>query len=311
MNNEKATNSMTDDAGNNRLMSRRELGKALSRTGLALAASALAAKVGLAADGAPAPLAPATTPDSMAHGMHMDHDMTDYGIPAGPPQQVAMLVYPEMTALDLIGPNQVLAGLMNINVHLVWKDRSLITTDTGIPIQPTMTFKDCPNALTVLFVPGGSRGTVALMDDPAVLDFLAHQGQTARYVTSVCTGALVLGAAGLLKGYRATSHWAFRDLLPLMGATLAPGRVVEDRSRITGGGVTAGIDFGLHLAAKLRNEKYAKAMQLGLEYDPQPPYHAGTPAGAGADITQMLRALYEPTWDGAQAAAVRARKRLS
>ncbi len=284
-------------------MTRREMAHWLGRAGLALSAGSL---LDMSASAADAPITrPVAAPAAPAHSME------EYGVPTGPPQQVAMLVYPGMTALDLIGPNQILASLMNIDVHLVWKDRGLITTDTGIPIQPTMTFKNCPDALTVLFVPGGSDGTVALMNDPVVLDFLAQKGKTARYVTSVCTGSLVLGAAGLLKGYRATSHWAFRDLLPLMGATVVAERFVEDRSRITGGGVTAGIDFGLYLASKLRNEKYAKAMQLGLEYDPQPPYHAGTPAGAGTDITQMMRALYEPIWNGAQAAAVRAQKRLS
>ncbi len=279
----------------------------LGRAGLALSAGSLLDTSASAAD------SPVTSPVAgpVAAPAAPAHSMEEYAVPTGPPQQVAMLVYPGMTALDLIGPNQILASLMNINVHLVWKDRGLITTDTGIPIQPTMTFKNCPDALTVLFVPGGADGTVALMDDPVVLDFLTQKGKTARYVTSVCTGSLLLGAAGLLKGYQATSHWAFRDLLPLMGATVVAERFVEDRNRITGGGVTAGIDFGLHLAAKLRNEKYAKAMQLGLEYDPQPPYHAGTPAGAGADITQMMRALYEPIWNGAQAAAVRAQKRLS
>lgn len=286
-------------------MTRREMAHWLGRAGLALSAGSLLATSASAAE--PPVAKPLAAPD---HSMP-DRSMEEYGVPTGPPQQVAMLAYPGMTALDLIGPNQILASLMNIDVHLVWKDKNLITTDTGIPLQPTLTFKDCPDNLTVLFVPGGSEGTVALMNDPVVLDFLAQKGKTARYVTSVCTGSLVLGAAGLLKGYRATSHWAFRDLLPLMGATSTAGRFVEDRNRITGGGVTAGLDFGLYLAAKLRNAKYAKAMQLGLEYDPHPPYHAGTPMGAGADITQMMQTLYRPTWEEAHAAAVQAQKRLS
>ena len=285
-------------------MTRRELGRAAGRTGLALAAAAVLARAGQAAP-------PAETSAQTAMSESMKRSMDGYGVPDGPPQQVAMLAYPGMTALDLIGPNQVLAGLMNISVNLVWKDKNLITTDSGVLIQPNLTFQDCPNNLTVLFVPGGSEGTVALMNDPVVLDFLAKKGKTARYVTSVCTGSLVLGAAGLLKGYRATSHWAFRDLLPLMGATVAAERFVEDCNRLTGAGVTAGLDMSFHLAAKLRNENYAKAMELGLEYDPHPPFHAGTPAGAGADITQMLRGLYQPTWNGAQAAAMLAQKRLA
>ena len=292
-----------DTQDNQEKMTRRELGRAAGRTGLALAAAAVLARAGQAAP--PAVQTPAAMTDSMKHSMD------GYGVPDGPPQQVAMLAYPGMTALDLIGPNQVLAGLMNITVNLVWKDKSLITTDSGVVIQPNLTFQECPDALTVLFVPGGSEGTVALMSDPVVLNFLAQKGKTARYVTSVCTGSLVLAAAGLLRGYRATSHWAFRDLLPLMGATVVAERFVEDRNRLTGAGVTAGLDMSFYLASKLRNEKYAKVMELGLEYDPHPPFHAGTPAGAGADITQMLRGLYQPTWDGAQAAARKAHTRFT
>lgn len=280
--------------GDGRRISRREL----TTGGLALVASALAAKLGLAADMA------------MPHDPHMKHDMAGYGIPSGPPQQIAMLAYPNMTALDLVGPHQILAALGNVNVHVVWKDTNPLTTDAGLVVRPTMALRDCPDDLTVLFVPGGSRGTVPLMDDPEVVDFLARKGRTARYVTSVCTGSLLLGAAGLLRGYRATSHWGFRDLLPLMGATLVAERVVEDRNRITGAGVTAGIDFGLRLAALLRNEKHAKSLQLTLEYDPQPPYRAGTPSGAGADITHMLLAAFEPTYEQGQAAARRAQQRL-
>lgn len=240
----------------------------------------------------------------------MKHDMTGYGIPDGPPQQIAMLVYPHMTALDLVGPNQIFAWMGNVEVHLVWKDKNLIVSDTGIPIQPTMTLKDCPDNLTILFVPGGSRGTIPLMDDAEMLDFLAQKAKTARYVTSVCTGSLLLGAAGLLNGYRATSHWAYRDLLAQMGATPTAERVVEDRNRITGAGVTAGLDFGLRLVSRLRNDKHAKSLQLVLEYDPQPPFQAGTPAGAGADITHMLRTATAPLHEQAEAAALRAHERL-
>ena len=295
-----------DNTDQENKMTRREMAHWLGRAGLALSAGSLLAPASAAEPSAVTPAAAKPAAVTAA-----DHSMKDYGVPTGPPQKVAMLAYPGMTALDLIGPNQVLSGLMNIEVHLVWKDKSLISTDSGVVIQPNLTFKDCPENLTVLFVPGGAEGTVALMNDPVVLDFLRHKGKTARYVTSVCTGSLILGAAGLLKGYRATSHWAFRDLLPLMGATLVAERFVEDRNRITGAGVTAGLDMSFHLASKLRNEKYAKAMELGLEYDPQPPYHAGTPAGAGADITQMLQALYTPVHEGAQAAATQAKKRLA
>lgn len=184
--------------------------------------------------------------------------------PAGGPLRVAMLVHPDMVLLDLVGPQTVFSLLMG-EVHLVGKDRRPVSTDVGIPITPTTTYAECPAEVDVLFVPGGLKGSVSLMDDPETLAFLADRGARARFVTSVCTGSLLLGAAGLLDGYRAISHWYVRDLLPLMGALPAPGRVVEDRNRVTGGGVTAGIDFGLTLAARLRGEDYARRIQLVIE----------------------------------------------
>ena len=212
-----------------------------------------------------------------------------------PPQasqlEVGMLLYPHLTLLDLLGPQTVLSG--HANIHLVWKTRDTIRTDTGIGIQPTTTFSECPQDLDVLFVPGGP-GMIPAMLDPEVLAFLAARGAKAKYVTSVCSGSVILGAAGLLRGYRATSHWAATDLLPLFGAEITEGRVVTDRNRITGGGVTAGIDFGLVLLAKLRGEEVAKMSQLALEYDPQPPFHAGSPKGAGPVLTQRLLAAMEP-----------------
>jgi cyclohexyl-isocyanide hydratase len=163
------------------------------------------------------------------------------------------------------------------DVHLVAGSRDPVRTDVGIPVQPAMTFDECPSDLDVVFVPGGLAGSIAAMGDQATLAFLADRGSRARWVTSVCTGSLVLGAAGLLKGYKATSHWDVRDLRPLMGAEVSEDRVVTNRNRITAGGVTAGIDFGLALAAQLRGEDYAKRIQLSLEYDPKPPYSAGSP----------------------------------
>ena len=198
--------------------------------------------------------------------------------------QVGMLLYPELTLIDLIGPQTVLAARSDI--HLIWKTKDLIYSDRGIGIKPNATLDDCPRDLDVLFVPGGP-GMVPVMRDKPVLDFLADRGQRARYVTSVCTGALVLGAAGLLKGYRATTHWAARDVLPVFGAEPVKQRVVVDRNRITGGGVTAGLDFGYVLLAALRGEKAAKVMQLLMEYDPQPPFNAGSPENAGPEITAL------------------------
>jgi len=227
----------------------------------------------------------------------------------GPRLQMAMLVYPQFTALDLIGPHTMLAGLMNVDVHLVWKDKQPIPVDRGsLAIIPTTTLRECPKDLDLLFVPGGAEGTSAVMNDDAVLDFLADRGSRAKYVTSVCTGSLALGCAGLLKGYRATSHWAFVDMLPLVGATPVPERVVEDRTRITGAGVSAGIDFGLVVAARLRGRVYAEMLQLVNEYNPQPPFDAGSPAKAGPGMTAHLRSALGPTMEEFRAGAKRARE---
>jgi len=231
--------------------------------------------------------------------------------PAAPgrPLMIGMLVYPDMVLLDLVGPQTVFSLLM-AQVNLVWKERRAVSTDVGVAVQPTTTFAECPEELDVLFVPGGLKGTVAVMDDDEVVRFLAVRGARARYVTSVCTGSLLLGAAGLLRGHRATSHWYVRDLLPLLGATPAADRVVVDRNRLTGGGVTAGLDFGLTLAAALRGEEYARRIQLVLEYEPQPPYRAGTPETAGPEATDDVRRRRAPAIAAAQQAALRAKTRL-
>ena len=172
-----------------------------------------------------------------------------------------------------------------------------------------MTLSDCPSQLDILFIGGGSKGTLSLMKDKEALDFLADRGSRARYVTSVCTGSLVLGAAGLLRGYKATSHWAVRDVLPLLGAQLAEGRIVEDRNRITAGGVTAGIDFGLRLTSRMRDEHYAEMLQLAFEYDPQPPFHSGNPTSAPAEVTAHMKTRYQALVKDMSAAANDAKKR--
>lgn len=201
--------------------------------------------------------------------------------------QIGMLLYPGLTQLDLTGPFEVLHRVPDARVHLVWKDMQPVRADSGLALLPTTTLADCP-PLDIVFVPGG-RGQVALMTDQPVLDFLRSQGRTARYITSVCTGALLLGAAGLLTGYDATTHWAFVQLLPAFGARHVPGRVVVDRNRITGGGVTAGIDFGLRLVAELAGEDVAKAIQLGIEYDPAPPFRSGHPDVADPALVAQVR----------------------
>lgn len=203
--------------------------------------------------------------------------------------EVAMLLYPGVTLLDLLGPQTVLAP--SCNIHLVWKNTDLLETDSGIIMKATSTLDDCPDDLDVLFVPGGAFG---IMRDAEVLRFLADRGRRAKYVTSVCGGSIVLAAAGLLQGYQATSHWSARDALALFGATPVEARVVTDRNRISGGGVTAGIDFGLVLLSELLGEDVAKMTQLALEYDPAPPFDAGTPRKAGPVIVEKMQRWLGP-----------------
>lgn len=204
---------------------------------------------------------------------------------------VGMLLYPGLTLMDLFGPQTVFST--SCKVHLVWKTKDPVRSDTGVGVVPDTTLDECPKDLDVLFV-GGGGGQAAVMQDPDVLGFMADRGSRAKWVTSVCSGSLVLGAAGLLKGYKSACHWAALDLLPLFGATPVAERVVTDRNRCSGGGVTAGIDFGLVLLAKLLGEDVAKMTQLAMEYDPQPPYTAGSPEGAGPEVVKKVRAWMEP-----------------
>ncbi len=201
---------------------------------------------------------------------------------------VGMLLYPQFTLLDLAGPQAALG--MHGRTLLLWKNHEAVPTDTGIALAPTTTFAECPTELDVLFVPGGF-GTVAAMRDAEVVDFLADVGRRARFVTSVCTGSLLLGVAGLLEGYRAATHWACHEALAATGAVARKQRVVTDRNRVSGGGVTAGIDFGLTLLALLSDEPTAKLTQLMMEYDPQPPFDTGTPDTAGPALVSDALAL--------------------
>lgn len=203
------------------------------------------------------------------------------------PIRVAFLVYPNVTQLDLTGPAQVLSRLPDAKVDVVWKSLEPIQTDSGFALLPTAMLADV-NAADILCVPGGF-GCVDMMHDDEVLDWLRRVGEDAQWVTSVCTGSLILGAAGLLRGYRATSHWAWRDYLKLFGAEPVAERVVFDRNRVTGGGVTAGIDFALALTAQIEGEDYARLVQLGLEYDPRPPFDSGTPEKAGQGLVKAVR----------------------
>lgn len=206
------------------------------------------------------------------------------------PIHIGFLIYPNVTQLDATGAAEILSRVPDAVIHMVWKNTAPVATDAGFSINPTDSFATCPQ-LDILCVPGG-KGQRPLMADSEVLGFLQQQGTAARYVTSVCSGSLLLGAAGLLKGYRAASHWAFRDLLPMFGAEPVAERVVRDRNRITGGGVTAGIDFGLTMAAEIAGEDVAKQIQLLVEYNPDPPFDAGTPEKAGAAIAEKVRAAF-------------------
>ncbi|HKA86841.1 MAG TPA: DJ-1/PfpI family protein [Haliangiales bacterium] len=203
---------------------------------------------------------------------------------------IGMLLYPGLTQLDLTGPYELLHQLPGSRVHLVWKDTRPVRADSGLELVPTTAMADCP-PLDVVFVPGG-LGQMVHMGDPEVLGFLHRHGESARYVTSVCTGALLLGAAGLLQGYQATTHWAFVDLLSAFGARHVKARVVVDRNRITGGGVTAGLDFGLRLVAAIAGERLARSLQLALEYDPDPPFRSGHPDVADPELVGELRCRF-------------------
>jgi len=200
--------------------------------------------------------------------------------------QIGLVLFPKLTQLDLTGPLQVFSSVPGAKVHLIWKRIEPIPSDSVMTLMPTTTFADCPQ-LDVICVPGGA-GTDDMVNDEEMLAFVHRQAEQAKYVTSVCTGALVLGAAGLLKGYRATTHWSAMDHLSPFGAIPMRTRVCVDGNRITGGGVTAGIDFALTLVAILIDRRTAEAIQLRLEYNPAPPFSAGSPDTAPAEVMALL-----------------------
>lgn len=200
---------------------------------------------------------------------------------------IGMLIFPDMTQLDFTGPWEVFSRFADCEVRVISQSLQPVTAKGGLKFVPDTTIDNAP-LVDLVFVPGGP-GVGALMEDRKVLEFLRRQAQQAKFVTSVCTGALVLGAAGLLKGYRATTHWSSLDLLPIFGATAVPDRVVIDRNRITGGGVTAGIDFALTLAGEVFGADMAKTIQLAMEYNPAPPFACGHPSIADTAIVEELR----------------------
>lgn len=217
---------------------------------------------------------------------------------------IGMLIFRDLTQLDFTGPYEVFAQVPGCEVKVLAKTLEPVAAKGGLKILPDTRLADAPQ-LDVVFVPGGP-GVGALMEDREVLEFLRRQAPQARYVTSVCTGALVLGAAGLLQGYRAATHWLSMDLLPVFGATPVAERVVVDRNRVTGGGVTAGIDFALRIAAEVAGPAAAKEIQLLIEYDPAPPFACGHPRSAEPAVVESVRAARAPMQASRLAAAQRA-----
>jgi cyclohexyl-isocyanide hydratase len=210
-------------------------------------------------------------------------------------ERIAIVLYPQFTALDAIGPHHVFINMVGAKVLLVAKTLDPVPCDTGFSITPNATFDQITDKQTLVLVPGGTAGTLDAMNDEATMAFLRRQGAGAEWIGSVCTGSLVLAAAGLLNGYRATSHWLTRDALKAGGATPVAERFVEDRNRVTGAGVTAGIDFALRLVQKWRGTTYAKGVQMFMEYDPQPPFNSGSPTSPDAEpaMVGMLTAMHE------------------
>lgn len=218
--------------------------------------------------------------------------------------RIGMLIFPDMTQLDFTGPYEVFSQVPGATLHVIAANASPVAAKGGLKFVPDTTLADAPQ-LDLVFVPGGP-GVGALMEDRAVLEFLRRQAEQAQYVTAVCTGALVLGAAGLLKGYRAATHWLSMELLPEFGAIPVAERVVIDRNRVTGGGVTAGIDFALVIAGKVAGEDAAKSIQLLIEYNPAPPFACGHPDSADAAVVAKVREQRAPMQAARLAQAKRA-----
>src|SRR3954452_11011040 len=225
------------------------------------------------------------------------------------PLQIGLLLFPRVTQLDFTGPLQVFSMLPDAKLHLIWKRIEPVPSDSVLTLTPTTTFADCPQ-LDVICVPGGI-GTDDLLNDEEVLDFLRRQAEGAKYVTSVCTGSLVLGAAGLLKGYRAATHWSAMEMLGQFGATPTKTRVCIDRNRVTGGGVTAGIDFALTLVSIRVDRTTAEAIQLGIEYNPAPPFNSGSPDTAPAGVLAQVKQRIAPNQVRRLEAVKRAAERMN
>jgi cyclohexyl-isocyanide hydratase len=201
--------------------------------------------------------------------------------------EIGILIFPSVQQLDVTGPFEVFATEKRCNVHLIWKDLEVITSSNGLHLSPTATFSSCP-PLSVLIIPGG-RGINSLLEDHDTLQFIRSQASSVQYLCSVCTGAIVLGVAGLLKGKKAATHWMAMDMLPQFGAIPVQERVVWDGNIISAGGVTSGIDFALSILSHIFDTESAEMVQLYLEYAPAPPFSAGHPSTASAEIVERAR----------------------
>jgi cyclohexyl-isocyanide hydratase len=223
--------------------------------------------------------------------------------------QIGLVIFPKVTQLDMTGPLQVFAAVPGAKLHLIWKRIEPVPSDSVMTLTPTTSFADCPQ-LDVICVPGG-QGINDMVNDEEILAFLRKQAPGAKYVTSVCTGSLILGAAGLLKGYRAATHWSAMEFLEPFGAIPTRTRVCVDRNRVTGGGVTAGIDFALTLVSILFDRKLAEAIQLGMEYNPAPPFNSGSPDAAPAEVLSLVNQRLSTTQPHRSDAIHRAAARLA
>ncbi|WP_430446719.1 DJ-1/PfpI family protein [Sphingorhabdus contaminans] len=260
-------------------------------TGAALLAPYLALEKAMAAEPAKAPHG--TSPDHMAGMAEMEKVLGPglYG-----QEKVALLIYPKFTALDLVGPHYFFACMFGAKVHLVTteKDLSPVASDLGLAISPTVTMADAPKDLDVLFIPGGTEGTLGVMGRADTMDWVKDRASRAKHITSVCTGSMVLAKAGLLKGKRATSHWVTRDVLTDFGAIPVNERVVKDGNILTGAGVSSGLDFAIALVEMLRGKPYAEGLMLQAEYAPEPPFKGGTLATTTPDVAKMMDDMFKP-----------------
>lgn len=238
------------------------------------------------------------TPQRASHGSaeHMTEMETVFGAGMHGDEKIAMLIYPGFTALDLVGPHYFFACMFGAKVYLVTTEPTLepVKSDLGLAIAPTATMATCPNDIDLIFVPGGTKGTMDVMRNKSAIEFIQDRASRAKHITSVCTGSMILGKAGLLRGKRATSHWAAHAVLPEFGATPVEARVVTDGNVTTGAGVSAGLDFGIAIVAALRGRPYAEALMLQAEYYPEPPFPGGTMATTPPSVAGMMNNMFSP-----------------